>query len=55
MKNWHMTVARLLPPWLVYACAVRLMAHATTHRYSNKTPDEASVIAALKEWNLDAS
>lgn len=46
----QMWIAWHLPGWLVYRCAVRLMAHATTGEYGNQEPGNISIIDALKRW-----
>jgi len=41
---WHM------PKELVKWCAVRLMAHATTGKYSNVLTTQTTIIEALQRW-----
>jgi hypothetical protein len=41
---WH------LPKKLVMWCAVRLMAHATTGKYSNQIVTDLTIIDALQRW-----
>ena len=41
---WH------LPEYLVYWCALRVLAFATTGKYGNKHPDEISVLDAVEAW-----
>lgn len=48
-KIWEY-LAWKLPRRLVYWCAIRLAAAATTGRYSSRTPDEVSVLDALDAW-----
>ncbi len=45
-----MKLAWLLPKNLVYWCYIMVHAHATSHKYSNLTPDEVTWSMALKEW-----
>jgi len=39
-----------LPKQLVYFCAIRAAANATCGEYSNKTPDEVSIMDMLGAW-----
>lgn len=39
-----------LPRTLVYWCAIRLMAHATTGKYGADDPTTLNVMEALKRW-----
>ncbi|MGE5353988.1 MAG: hypothetical protein ACM3P0_18015 [Acidobacteriota bacterium] len=41
---WH------LPKTIVYWCAIRLMAHATTGKYGSTNPNELNIMDALKRW-----
>lgn len=43
-----------LPRWLVYWCAIRVAAHATTGRYGTTDPTTLSVTDALKRWEQPA-
>ena len=46
-----MKIAWLLPRKIVYWCAIRLMAHATSAPdYMNEHPDSVSIIKALDRW-----
>lgn len=38
-----------LPRRLVYWCSIRLMAHATS-AYPDRTPDQITLLDALKAW-----
>lgn len=40
----------LLPRSIVYWCYIRVHAYATSHKYSDKHPDEVTWNMALKEW-----
>jgi len=57
----HYTLARLrerfvlalvwrLPRWLVYWCAIRLMAHATMGRYGDQEAPALLAMDALERW-----
>lgn len=41
----------LLPAKLIYYCAVRAAANATTGDYGNKTPGDVSIIDMLEAWS----
>ena len=41
-----------LPRWLVYWCAIRLMAHATQGPWGNQIVPELNAIDALKRWEM---
>ena len=43
-------LAWLLPVRLVYWCGVRMNAHATGTAFSNRTPDEVSIMDAARCW-----
>jgi hypothetical protein len=45
--SWH------LPKSLVYWCAIRLMAHATTGKYSNQVVPELLAMDALQRWPIE--
>lgn len=42
-----------MPRSLVYWCAIRLMAHATTGRYSSQVVPDLTALDALKRWDDD--
>ena len=42
---WH------LPKRLVYWCAIRVNAHATTNQYSNQPVNDLTIIESLKRWD----
>lgn len=48
-------VAKMMPKWLVYHCALRLIAHATTGQYGNQIVPELSAMDALKRWEHSGS
>lgn len=39
-----------LPRRLVYFCAIRLMANATTGKYSNQIVPDLTTVEALQHW-----
>ena len=45
-----MWISWKMPKWLVYFCAIRLGANATTGKYSNQIVTDLSFIDALKRW-----
>lgn len=45
-----MAIAWAMPNWLVYWCSVRLMANATTGKYTSQVVPELKAIDALKRW-----
>ena len=51
LKVW---VAWKLPRWLVHWCVIRLMAHATTQVYPDRTPDSITIWEYLKAWDVAA-
>ncbi|MHA2066378.1 MAG: hypothetical protein ACXABY_18560 [Candidatus Thorarchaeota archaeon] len=46
--NW---LARKLPKNLVYWCAIRVGAYATTGEYRNEIVPEVTMMDALKRWD----
>lgn len=46
-KHW---IATLAPRWLVYYCAIRLFAHATTGEHSTTEVPALTAVEALKRW-----
>ena len=42
----------MLPKRLVYICAIRVGAHATTNGYSDTVVPELSFMHALKRWDM---
>ena len=46
-------IAWRLPKSLVYWCAIRLIAHSTTGKYSSQFVPELTCINALKTWEND--
>jgi len=45
-----LNLAWIMPRWLVYLCAVRLIAHATTGQYGETNPGELRAMEALERW-----
>ncbi len=41
---WH------LPKHIVYFCAIRVAAHATTGKYSNQIVPDLTALDAIKRW-----
>lgn len=50
-RNVPYFVARCMPRWLVYHCAIRLIAEATTGRYAATIVPDLSAMDALDRWN----
>lgn len=48
LKLW---AAEHTPRWLVYWCAIRLIAYATTGKYSATIVPKLSAIDALDRWD----
>lgn len=42
-----------LPRWLVYWCAIRLIAHASQGQYGGEIVPEIKAMDALKRWEDD--
>jgi hypothetical protein len=51
MEKLQMEIAWRMPRWLVYWCANRLVAEATSGRYSSTIVPELTAMEALKRWN----
>jgi hypothetical protein len=52
-RQWEQMIiglAWILPKRLVYWCAIRVMAHATTGKHSNQVVPDLLVMDALKRW-----
>ncbi len=49
-EKFMLKLVWLLPKNLVYWCAIRLIANATTGKYGNQIVPELSAIEALKRW-----
>ena len=45
-----MFIAYRLPSRVVYWCAIRLLAHATTGQYGNQIVPDLLAMEALKRW-----
>lgn len=51
MKDkFYMWLAQRLPKRLVYFCAVRVGAHATTRQFSAQIVPDLNFLEALKRW-----
>ena len=51
MKDrWAKRLAWLLPRRLVYWCAIRIMANATTGKYGNQDVPALTAMDALQRW-----
>lgn len=50
MSKFYEWLAWKLPKGLVYWCALRVGAHATTGEYSNQTVPELTLIDATQRW-----
>jgi len=44
-------VAKLMPRWLVYHCAVRLIVHAASDRYGTPFVNDVRALEALQRWD----
>ena len=44
-------IAGIMPRWLVYYCAIRLMAHASGSKYPTQIVPELTAMDALKRWD----
>jgi len=55
LGNLRLRFVWLLPSWLVYWCAIRLMAHATAGEYGNDCLDDVPMSEALKRWEKGAA
>ena len=52
-ERLKMSVAWHMPRWLVYWCAIRLNAHATTGQWGHQNVPELTALDALKRWDLN--
>jgi hypothetical protein len=50
-EKLQMTIAWRMPRWLAYWCAVRVMANATTGRYSKQVVPDLNAMEALQRWH----
>ena len=46
-----MWIAWKMPKWLVYQCAIRLGANATTGKYGSQIVPDLNFMDALKRWS----
>ena len=51
IENICIWAAWLLPKQLVYWCAIRVSAHATTGQYSSQNVPELTALDSLKRWD----
>jgi hypothetical protein len=51
LEDFWIWLAWKLPRPLVYWCAIRLMAKATTGEYASESPSELLAMTALKKWD----
>jgi len=54
-ENILIRLAWAMPRSLAYWCAVRVMAHATTGKYSHQVVPELTAMDALARWNNEPS
>ena len=52
-ERFFMELSFMLPKHLVYWCAIRVWAHATTGKYGNTDKDRLTVQAAVERWVMD--
>jgi len=55
-RQWEQMIiglAWILPARLVYWCALRVNAHATSGKYSNQVVPELTAMEALERWAND--
>jgi len=50
IEKMKINIAWMVPRWLVHWCAIRMMAHATTEVYPDRTPDGINIWEYLKAW-----
>jgi hypothetical protein len=51
LTSFQLGLAALVPRWLVAACVIRCVAHATTGKHSATNPGEIRAMTALKRWD----
>ena len=51
MQIFPYWVAGRMPRWLVYHCAIRLIAHATTGKHGAQLVPELTALEALERWD----
>lgn len=54
-ERFYLWFVWLLPRDLIYWCAIRLGAHATTKKYSAQIVPELTFMDALKRWEEDSA
>ena len=50
IEKMKINIAWMVPRWLVHWCAIRMMDHATTEVYPDRTPDGINIWEYLKAW-----
>ncbi|MCW2764038.1 MAG: hypothetical protein JWR85_4239 [Marmoricola sp.] len=50
VERLQIKVANLMPRWLVYRCAIRLITNGTTGKYAGQCVPELTAADALKRW-----
>jgi hypothetical protein len=43
-------IARAMPRWLAYHCALRVIAHATTGKHGSQVVHDLTAMDALERW-----
>ena len=51
LQNLPYKIAAMMPRWLVYHCAIRLMVNACGSKYPNQVVPELTAMDALKRWD----
>lgn len=49
-ERWGQRIAWWLPRWLVYWCAIRLIAYATQGKFASQIVVKLTAIEALRRW-----
>ena len=44
-------IAAMMPRWLVYHCAIRLIVNTSDSKYPNQVVPELTAMDALKRWD----
>ena len=50
MQHFPYWIAARMPRWLVYHCAIRLIAHATTGKYGAQLVCDLKAMESLARW-----
>ena len=51
MQSFWRWLSYWMPTTLVYFCTIRLIAHATTGKWSNQVVPELTAMGALERWH----